>query len=251
MTKTFMNKKESNALYRLMKFIHDIFIKNKIPYFMVGGTLLGAVRHQGVIPHDDDGDLCMFRKDIPKLRKLVKTFEKNGYVLEEGGGSDEDDFERKKCRKKKDSCTWFIYGTGSNKDTLGVDIFVMEQKGSKITYADPYWATSETGGGKCYFKKEHLFPLLPYRFGNFYMYGPHNAIPHLNKCYGDDWNNKSQVLYDHRRGVWVMSKKKDITDEEFLTIKPPRDTCDVVIPEILCETNTRGIKFFKTPTKSR
>jgi lipopolysaccharide cholinephosphotransferase len=249
MSKTFMNKRESNELYRLLKFIHDEFIKKKIAYFMVGGTLLGAVRHQGLIPHDDDGDICIFRKDVPKLRKLVSAFAKKGYVLEEGGGANEDDPERKLCRKKKDTCTWFIYGTGNNKDTLSVDVFVMEQKRDKITYADPYWETAESGGIKCYFKREHLFPLLPYRFGNFYMYGPHNSIPHLNKCYGEDWNSKSQILYDHRRGVWVMSKKKNITDEEFLTLKAPKDTCDTKIPNIVCETSSKGVKYFKTPTK--
>ena len=76
-----LSRSQSNQLYKLMKFIHDTLTKNKIKYFMVGGTLLGAVRHQGIIPHDDDGDICIFKKDVPKLRKLFDVFEKNGYIL--------------------------------------------------------------------------------------------------------------------------------------------------------------------------
>ena len=57
---------------KLLKKFIDICTKNKLPYFAQSGTLLGAVRHQGFVPWDDDTDMAMFRDDIFKLRDILK-----------------------------------------------------------------------------------------------------------------------------------------------------------------------------------
>ena len=56
----------------LKKFI-DFAKENNLTYFVCGGTLIGAVRHKGFIPWDDDIDICMPRPDYDKLIELSKN----------------------------------------------------------------------------------------------------------------------------------------------------------------------------------
>jgi hypothetical protein len=253
-----ISKSQSNYLYKLIKFVHDILIKNKISYWVTGGSLLGAVRHHGVIPWDDDGDICVMKKDVNKLRDLIDKFKKGGYLLEEGNESDEDededeDEEEKSCKEKNNSCTWFVErcdGKG-----LGLDIFVMDKIGNIITYADPTWRCASNGGKTCYFFFDHVFPLIPIKFGNFFVMSPNNPIEHLNLCYGSDWNTMAQRLYDHREGKWINSKKRRMLPSDYRTIPPPTETHDDKVPvNIKADLNfrnenwelisTRELKFF-------
>lgn len=60
-------------LLEIMKVFHNVCEKHGIKYFMLGGTMLGAVRHKGFIPWDDDMDVGIPRKDYEKLLKLPKS----------------------------------------------------------------------------------------------------------------------------------------------------------------------------------
>ena len=55
----------------IMEYIHEVCHKIGVKYFLAYGSLIGAVRHQGFIPWDDDMDICMLRDDYEKLQNYL------------------------------------------------------------------------------------------------------------------------------------------------------------------------------------
>lgn len=67
-----LRKLQLVQLYILKK-VKKVCEENGLKYYLIGGTLLGAIRHQGFIPWDDDVDIVMYRNDLRKLENIFRT----------------------------------------------------------------------------------------------------------------------------------------------------------------------------------
>lgn len=69
----YLSDKDLKSELKLILKNVDIFLKdNNIEYSIIAGTLLGAIRHEGFIPWDDDIDICLIRSEYNKLVEILK-----------------------------------------------------------------------------------------------------------------------------------------------------------------------------------
>ena len=70
-----------NVELMILKDFIKICEDNNIEYISYGGTTLGAVRHEGFIPWDDDIDVIMFREEYEKFVKVMESNPSEKYTL--------------------------------------------------------------------------------------------------------------------------------------------------------------------------
>lgn len=88
----------------ILDVIHDFCVNNNLKYSLIFGTLLGAVRHGGFIPWDDDIDIIMPRTDYEKLISLWNQHAPEGYILQ--NKRTDDDFTQNFTKIRKNNTTF-------------------------------------------------------------------------------------------------------------------------------------------------
>lgn len=85
-----MNRELKPMLTEMLAWFHRVCTRNGLRYYVLGGTMLGAVRHQGFIPWDDDIDVGMPREDYIRLERILSRCPDPRYRLETPNSSVED-----------------------------------------------------------------------------------------------------------------------------------------------------------------
>lgn len=130
-------KESHQMLEKLMQEFDRICQEYHLHYYMICGSLIGVVRHQGMIPWDDDIDIAMPRKDFKKLRKIAKKeWSKNNKTFmyldyyDIGGGAFLDCMPRLFYMEKNlpTKCFDKVYGKASKiiEDRMFLDIYVLD-----------------------------------------------------------------------------------------------------------------------------
>ena len=74
-------RRDQLELLEMLKHVAAICKEHNIEWWLSSGTLLGAARHKGFIPWDDDMDIVMLRKDYRRLRRILRKIDDKEYVL--------------------------------------------------------------------------------------------------------------------------------------------------------------------------
>ncbi len=76
-----MMKRAWAAELEVLEVVKKVCADNDIKWYALYGTLLGAVRHKGFIPWDDDIDICMFRDDYMRFINIASKALPDGFVI--------------------------------------------------------------------------------------------------------------------------------------------------------------------------
>jgi len=200
-------KEEQGELLKMLEVTHTIFDRNNVWYIIYYGTLLGAVRHWGFIPWDNDIDLIVSVNQKDHILSLTNEFRKAGYEIYSTWSI----LRIRPLGRKSPNIDIFLFDdiddkpmrcavNASKKEEKIIDKW--KKKGqceylenrwwSKPSFINSGWANNSFGGNKLGDVRRVL-----YNFENISVYGPDNPQEVIQKLYGKKALTVCKISHNH------------------------------------------------------
>lgn len=198
-------------LYIMMKDVKNILENNDVQYFVIGGTLISAMRHDTFMPWDDDIDIVYFLDDHDKIRSLKSKLDRKGYDLLE-------------C------LPGFVIQNKKYRDVT-MDLFMIDFNKDKNVYMyaaplvnnKPQFEVSKLWSNQV-FTKDMIFPLKRKTICNntLEIIIPNKAIEILKLHYSpfimeEVYSSPQSYIHKFRKAQWIMVYVEKIIPSKFLT----------------------------------
>jgi phosphorylcholine metabolism protein LicD len=189
--------------YQMMKDFDEVMTHHNIKYWADFGSLLGAVRHKGIIPWDDDLDVTIKKEDADSVQALAPIFEKLGYKLKK---------------------IFFGYNLVPNKP-LDLDL-----PNQYIPFLDIFTVSKNKKGLWAYnnfppndkerYKDEDIWPLKRHAFGNITVPVPQKPHRFLDQEFGGNWADYAHVEACHTSEIEREKLVLKLNPADRLPAKP-------------------------------
>ena len=179
-----------SVVFGILKFIREKCRQNNLTYYLAYGTLLGAVRHKGYIPWDDDIDLWMPRSDYMRFLEILKGDCDERYALCQGEYKPEGDRPEVLQMRVIDKKVMIArdYSTGKKINSYPwIDIFALDRypKDKKDGYIKAFkkelFLYKVSRAKRYLIKEKSVFGLM-----NAVIYTLHTKLGMFKKCLDED-----------------------------------------------------------------
>ena len=114
------------AQFEILKAFIQVCEKHHLTYYLNSGTCLGAVRHKGFIPWDDDIDVCLPREDYEKFLKLQYEFDGTPFFIQTFETDPKYTYNFAKVRNSNTTCIESFYKFNQQNHGVWIDVFPLD-----------------------------------------------------------------------------------------------------------------------------
>ena len=213
-------KEHQEVLFEMLQEFDRVCKKNQIPYTLFAGTALGAVRHKGFIPWDDDLDVAMLRCDYERFMQVAPSDLSNQYYLQ-SEFSEHWPMHFSKLRKNNTTCLE-KYHPKDKKVHQGIyiDIFPIDNASNNPLMRRMQFACSKVVFAKSFYKRgyetDSIIKKMFLQFCRILPLKPFYKITKMEKANGSEFlHSFFGGTSTFRKGIYLRKWMTETVMTEF------------------------------------